>query len=119
VLAHERARKGLVVFDRHYLDILVDPRRYRYGAPLWLASVVAHLIPTPDLLIVLDAPVEVLHSRKKEVPAAEAERQRACYRVLAHARRGGVVLDATGSPEDVAGEIVEHLLHDLAGRGRR
>ncbi len=119
VIANQRARKGLVVFDRHYLDLLVDPRRYRYGAPAWLAAALARVIPAPDLLIVLDAPVEVLHSRKKEVPAGEAERQRTRYRALAHSRPGGVVLDASRSTEDVAAQIVQLLLHDVARRSRR
>ena len=35
-LVHQRAKGHLILFDRHFfLDIAIDPLRYRYGGPLW------------------------------------------------------------------------------------
>jgi hypothetical protein len=50
------ARSTLVLNDRHFVDILVDQRRYRYGGPAWLLRLVWGLIPKPDLVNLLDAP---------------------------------------------------------------
>src|SRR5207237_7549467 len=61
------ARSTLVMFDRYYHDLLADPRRYRFGGPLATAAMVGKIIPQPDLWILLDAPAEVLHQRKREV----------------------------------------------------
>ncbi|MGH8950410.1 MAG: dTMP kinase, partial [Acidimicrobiia bacterium] len=41
---------GIVVFDRYYHDLLVDPVRYRYGSSLGLARLVGRLVPQPDLV---------------------------------------------------------------------
>ena len=38
-------RSTLVVFDRYYHDLLVNPLRYRYGGPMWLARWIGKLIP--------------------------------------------------------------------------
>lgn len=96
---------GLLLFDRYYHDILVDPRRYRYGAPLWLARMLSRFVPQPDLWILLDAPTEVLRARKQEVPEAELERQRRTYRELIGNLRHGHVVDAARSLEAVSREI--------------
>jgi thymidylate kinase len=61
------SRKGFVLFDRYHGDLLVDPKRYRYGGPLWLARLASRLMPQPDLVVFLDADPDVLLSRKQEV----------------------------------------------------
>jgi thymidylate kinase len=76
------ARTNLVVFDRYFYDLLIDPTRYRYGGPAWLVRALSPLIPKPDLVLILDAPEEVILSRKQEVSVEEVKRQRQCYRHL-------------------------------------
>ena len=73
------ARSGLVIFDRYFEDLLADPVRYRYGGPMWLVQALCRLIPKPDLVLLLDAPVEVIRSRKQEVTSEEVQRQRRAY----------------------------------------
>ena len=102
-----------VASDRYYYDIVVDPRRYRYGGPAWLTQLVARVIPRPHLILVLDAPTEVIQSRKQEVSPEETERQRSGYLELSN-RYGGHVIDADQSPSDViadAEDIVVKFLH--------
>jgi thymidylate kinase len=111
----------LILFDRYYDDILIDERRYRYGGPKWLLKSVWRLIPRPDILILLDAPADVLQARKSEVSYLETARQRNAY--LEHVRglEYGLVVDATRPlPEvisDVKRTIVEHLEARTAGPG--
>jgi hypothetical protein len=70
------------VFDRYFHDLLVDPRRYRYGGPKWLPQFFSRLVPLPDLVLVLDAGEQVIFARKGEVRTAEVRRQREAYRQL-------------------------------------
>lgn len=66
-------KKGeLLICDRYYHDLLVDPVRYRYGGPMWTARLVGKLIPQPLLWVLLDAPAEVLLARKQEVTRKNA-----------------------------------------------
>jgi hypothetical protein len=80
-------RAGLVVFDRYYHDLLIDPLRYRYGGPMWVAKLLGRFVPPPDLLfLVLDADDAVILARKTEVPREELRRQRESYQLFT---RGG------------------------------
>ena len=111
-----KCRSTLVVFDRHYRDLAVDARRYRYGGPLALARWAARLVPGPDFWVVLDAPAAVLQARKREVPAAESERQGRAYRELAARLPNGVVVDAAQELPRVAMEAEAAVLRWLEGR---
>jgi thymidylate kinase len=101
-VGHFRAKRSLLLSDRYFDDLLVDPRRYRYGAhPAW-ARAMFRFLPRPDRVIVLVAPAATIHGRKQEVPLEELERQLAAYRELA--RELGpraVVLDAALPVEEV------------------
>lgn len=110
-----RGAGRLVLFDRHYVDILVDPRRYRYGGPAWLAALVAGLVPSPDLWIVLDAPPEIIRSRKDEVGAEELACLRVCYLQLAARLENAQVVDVTVALEEVVDRVAELIL-DMVSR---
>lgn len=115
-LAHLRAKGMLVAFDRHYIDLLVDPRRYRYGGPMWLAQLAGRFIPRPDLFIVLDLPAEVAHARKPEVPLDEAKRLRKRYLELARSLPNAHVVDASRPLEEVVAEVENLILRHMAAR---
>ena len=91
------ARAGLVVFDRYFQDLLADPKRYRYGGPAWLVRAVSRLIADPDLVLILDAPEDVVIARKQEVAPAEIRRQREVYRSLASEFPRTEILNAAAS----------------------
>lgn len=109
-------RSTLVAFDRYYHDLLVDPRRYRYGGSPALTRWVARAVPRPDLWVVLDAPVEVLQARKAEVSAEESARQREAYLALARTLDEAVVIDAARPLGEVATEVAQAMLDFLARR---
>ncbi|MCK4391083.1 MAG: hypothetical protein KAV83_12705 [Desulfobacterales bacterium] len=112
-------RSTLVIFDRYYHDILVDPRRYRYGGPMWLARWVGEMIPKPDLFILLDAPPEVLQARKQEVSFEETARQREAYLELVRGMKNGVVVDASRPLDEVVAEVNKVILDFMAERTRK
>jgi len=115
-LVHLRAKGFLLAFDRHYMDLLVDPRRYRYGAPLWVARLVGALIPKPDLFILLDLPAEEARSRKREVPLNEARRLRQRYLDLTQSLPNAHVVNAARPLDEVVAEVEEIILTALQKR---
>lgn len=109
-------RSTLVIYDRYYHDLLVDPKRFRYGASLWLAEIVGRLIPQPDLWILLDAPPEVLQARKQEVSYEETARQRDEYLKLIDNLPNGYVVDASIPIDSVVKNIEKIALDYLEKR---
>jgi thymidylate kinase len=108
-------RSTLVLFDRYYDDLLVDPRRYRYGASMRVARSARRLAPRPDLYFVLDVPEAQLVARKQEVSGEEVRRQREAYRRLAADLPNAVLLDGSLPPGEVAqraSDVLVDFLHE-------
>lgn len=110
------ARTGLVIFDRYFDDMLVDPRRYRYGGPLWLLRILQLLVPRPDLTLVLDAPEEIVLARKQEVEPTETQRQRKLYLQCARDGASMRIINTTGSISLVTDDAVRAITQYLARR---
>ncbi len=110
------ARSTLVLHDRHFVDILVDAKRYRYGGPKWLLRLIWRLMPKPDLIILLDAPAEVLQSRKQEVSFEETLRQREAYLSLIRTMKNGHVVNTAQSRECVVNDVCNIILKHLSLR---
>jgi thymidylate kinase len=115
-LRPQLVRSTLIVFDRYYHDVLVDPRRYRYGGPEWYARALARVLPKPDLWILLDAPAEVLQSRKQEVPFAESARQRDRYLDVATNLPNAVIIDASENIQNVVARVSAAVVSGLEER---
>lgn len=115
-----RVERGtLVVFDRYFLDGLIDPRRYRLPQSCgWLVALVESLLPKPDLYVVLDAPPMVLQERKQEVTPVEAARQCCEYRRLAEGLPNAVMVDASQPLARVVNEVVERSIERHLARYR-
>ena len=109
-------KSTLVVYDRYYHDLLVDPKRFRYGGSLWLAKLIGKFIPQPDLWILLDAPAEILQARKQEVSFEETARQREEYLNLIRSLPNGYVVDASMSVNLVAQDVQKIVLDHLQQR---
>lgn len=52
----------LVLFDRYFHDILIDPLRFRYSGPCWLATILVRAIPKPDAIVLLNV-LQTLYSK--------------------------------------------------------
>ncbi|CAA9245037.1 MAG: Transcription-repair coupling factor [uncultured Acidimicrobiales bacterium] len=107
--AGHRRRGRIVIFDRYPYDAFLPvpeatPRRTRARRAL-----LAHACPAPDLLVVLDAPTEVLRARKDEHPPEKIEAQRQRYAQLAERLPNGVVVDSTPGAEAVRRHVTALL----------
>ena len=109
-------RSAMIWFDRYYHDMLADPPRYRMGAPAWLVRLFGRLIPKPDLFLILDVRPEVARTRKSEVSEVESQRQFHAYRALAKDLPNAVLIDANGTPEEVASACERAVVESIACR---
>ncbi|MBX2860465.1 MAG: hypothetical protein KTR14_04475 [Vampirovibrio sp.] len=110
------ARSTLVTFDRYYQDVLVDPRRFRYGGPAWLSKVLSWIIPKPALYILLDASPEVLLARKQELPPEEVARQRQEYLALFKKLPNAHLVDASQPLEEIVPQVNQIIMDYMAER---
>jgi hypothetical protein len=103
-------RGRIVIFDRHfYLDYYhadVANGRSRGAAERLHGWMLARVYPKPDLVILLDAPAEVLHARKPEATVAWLERRRQQYLELAPLVPEFVIVDVDRPLEAAVSEVV-------------
>jgi len=121
-LAWYYQRRGyVVVFDRHFFadyyahHVAPAPTVRLSWSNRIHGLVLGHLYPKPDLIICLDAPAEVLYSRKREGTLETLERRRQDYFALQHRVRHFAVVDATRPLDDVAHDVatlIERLSRD-------
>jgi hypothetical protein len=112
--AHER-RGRVVLFDRHfYCDYYAnDVAGHRPGRP-WTSRIhgamLERLYPKPDVVIMLDAPAEVLFARKGEGTIESLERMRLDLLALAPHVKRFVTVDATQDLDTVTSDVVAAIM---------
>jgi hypothetical protein len=111
-----RVRAGLLVNERGWWDMLVDPRRYRLQGTTRLARLLGRLVAHPDLALVLEAPPELLLTRKAEVDRTEISRQATAFGISLPSRVRTTRVDVSDPIHDVQGQAREHLLRELECR---
>jgi len=111
-----RVRSGLIVLERGWLDIAVDPSRYRIALPGALVKVLGRTLVRPDLIIVLEAPPAVAAERKPEIEPNELVRQARAWRAVIPGRVNRVYLDAAAPAEEVRAAAREAVLSIMADR---
>ena len=100
-------RGGWVILERGWWDVAIDQRRYRIRSSGWLLRALGRLLPRPDLVIVLMAPVQTLLARKAELAPAEFERQLKSWNTVLPHGVSRALIDATQSPADVVGSAAD------------
>lgn len=120
------SRSTLVISDRYFDDVLVDPRRYHMDRPRAFARLLSHWIPQPALWLIFDAPPAVLARRREESridgptpldrPVRDLERRRSEYRRVLRGRRNVVVLDASQTHEVVLAQAERAIVAQAARR---
>lgn len=103
---------AMVIGDRYLYGYVAQPIPLRFYGPRWLARVAVRLIPRPNLVIVLDAPVPVLLARKDEVPASSLRQE---LRLWATCEKRHVRLDATQPSDRLATLVLDALVMPRRG----
>lgn len=113
-------KSALVLFDRYFDDLLIDPKRYRYGGPLWLARLIRwRMIPLPEIYTILDLPAEVAHTRKPEIPIEVLQQLRTRYLDWAQTLPNAYIIKANRAADDVATEIQGIILRKTEERAQK
>jgi thymidylate kinase len=121
-VAWANQRRGrLVIFDRHffcdyYASDIAGHRPDRMWTSRLHGAMLERLYPRPDLVIMLDAPAEVLHGRKGEGTLESLERMRREYRALEPVVERFVLVDATEDEEAVTQAVVSAIMGLVDGR---
>jgi thymidylate kinase len=107
-------RGQVVIFDRHplvdYYFHDMQPGSDRRSAIRRLHGFSLGHLPRPDLILYLEAPVEVLLDRKPESDKTWLEDRISEYRNLVNLLPGFTVVDATQSADDVLREVVDLIV---------
>jgi thymidylate kinase len=100
----------LIIGDRYFYDIAIDPRRYRLNLPSFITNLIYFLVPKPDMIFVLMGdPYEII-LRKKEVSLNEIIRQQLELEGIARAKNNWILLDSTKKAvSDLLTQILEMI----------
>ncbi len=94
----------LVVFDRYFYDSWIN-KRFNTPWKRLRRKLFESICPTPDLVILLDAPGQLLYDRKHEHTPEWLENQRRAYLALKDRLPQMRVIDATNQAEEVKREV--------------
>jgi thymidylate kinase len=119
VAQRHRAMGRLVVFDRYVYDALLPPRGALIRLKRMYLRMLSRCCPAPELVILLDAPGEVMHARSGEYDAAHLEAERSHYARLATRLPRVVRVDADQPAERVLSVVTDHIWRRYLTRGRR
>ena len=106
----------LRISESNFCDLLIDPRRYGYAGPMWIARFAGRLFPPAILWVLLESVLEKANSRKLELSSAETLRQREGY--LSFVRRGNnyIILDSGKAVESIIEDAYLAIIDTLAQR---
>lgn len=114
-----RRQPNIQIYDRYFHDMLVDPRRYRFGGSQKLLSFMVRLIPKPDLVILVDIAPEIAQQRKQEVLMAETTRQCAAYRQMVPKYfKQHLVISGQGDIDTAVSQIHQRVVDVLGQKNR-
>jgi thymidylate kinase len=108
-------RQVIVLYDRAFLDMMVDPVRYGLGSTRGMMHI-WRFLPKPDVVIVLRDEPERIHARKPELPVAEIRRQLDAWSVLMSAGAVGAAIDVEGPPHTVAEHVMQIVVQEFLAR---
>lgn len=101
-------RRGcLVIGDRWAYGYVLQPRALGYSGPAWLARMALGMMPRPDTLVALQAPSDLVLSRKQELTAEEVLFESEAVRSLR--RPQAIVFQSIDPPDVVARRIIQQL----------
>lgn len=116
VFTHRRIRSALIVCERGWWDLVVDPRRYRLDVPPWLVRALGSVLRKPDLAVVLSAPAETLLARKAEIDRSELMRQADAWRSALPSRAPTMQVDTSVGMEATFDRVREAVFSILEAR---
>lgn len=114
MVGQPRWRRQVVIADRWIYDLRESP--WPGSRAAWFAE---RILPAPDVLVLPDAPIELIHRRKPERRLTDQRTQQERFRrLLAEhpARHAEVVVDTSGEEADPLAALVAVVVQAAHGR---
>lgn len=111
-------RGRLVVFDRYIYDAMVphpESLSWLRRVSRWVDG---RACPGPDMVLVLDAPGEVMYGRKGEYSPETLEEWRQCFLALQHRFPQVEIIDTTRDRDAVRIEVIDRIWQRYVSRRR-
>ena len=114
-----KIKRKLIIFDRYYYDYYADLKRYRLNIPIFLPRLFEFMIPQPDLVFILDAPTDVIFSRKQELSKEEINRQKFVFVKLSKQLKNAHLIDTNRPLKNVVKEITKIIIEKKIDQTRK
>jgi hypothetical protein len=101
------ARGTLVLGDRWVYGYLIQPLALRFFGPASFARIAVLLLPRPDLVANLTAPVGLIRNRKQELSGPQIAAELAAWALLPVPELK--TFEANAAPEVIASRILQEL----------
>jgi adenylate kinase len=113
------ARSHLVLGERYFPDVLVQPERYGFAVPYWLMRAASRLVPKPDLIVLLEDEPDVIHARKPELLPQRIAELLAGYTCEIRHWGSARTLSTGGGARAVAEGLALMIIEERAERAKR
>lgn len=104
---HERG--GMVLFDRHYIDMVVHPQRFEMKLPRWIIMLMYKFIPKADYTFFLYCTPEEILKRKEEFTAEEIQQMTDDYMEVGKKFKNFVPIHTNTTIAQEIDEILSHI----------
>lgn len=112
-------KNSLLLFDRYIDDLLIDPRRYRYGGSKKLLKKLLFLFPKPDMVFILDLSAEEAMKRKSEIEWTELQQLLNQYRSLEKQLPSGILIRTDRPLPEIIHPLNQIIHHQQAQRKKK
>jgi thymidylate kinase len=106
-------RGGVVLFDRHYIDMIIYPQRFEIGLSKATILFFYKFIPKPDYIFFLWTTPEEIHKRKKEFSQDEIQKQINDYILTGKKIKNFIPIKTDKSVSEEINDIFAHISNGL------
>lgn len=104
------SRGGAVLFDRHYIDMVVHPQRFEMNLPKWPFLLLYRFIPKPNYTFFLYCTPDEILQRKQEFTKGEIQKQIDLYMEVGKRFKNFIPIHTNTSVEDEVYEILARIV---------
>jgi thymidylate kinase len=109
-----KKKNQLIIFDRYAHDLLVDKKRYRFNLTKKLTKYILSFFPTPNLWIILTAPINKIEKRKKELSTSELKRQVKSYINFAKSKKNSLIVNTGKNIQSCISLIISKINFNIS-----
>lgn len=104
-------RSGTLILCDHFyfLITILDPLKCRLSGPESIRNLFYRLVPKPDFYICLDAPLDIVYSRKQETTREELDQLITRHREFISSIPNGIFIDANRPTNEVITDVIQKI----------